>query len=76
MKKFAIFITLIFIVILLVTLACISGGEGTQVFNTDVPHTDFYGNSSDINLSADVTATFGAEQFHLQLTAIAEQEQP
>jgi len=79
MKKLVISFTLICILILFATLACVSGNEDGKFSQTGAYQAERHEGKSLEKQSADVTATFGAEQFHLQLTAIAEaaaQEQP
>jgi hypothetical protein len=72
MKKLVISITLICILILSATLACVSGDVDGKFSQTSAYQAESHYGNSLIKQSADVTATFGAEQFHLQLTAIAE----
>jgi len=64
MKKRAAVLILIILVLFLATISCIGGGGGDDGGSLKVQATT----------SANVTATFGAEQFHLQLTAISDQE--
>jgi hypothetical protein len=62
-------ILLIILVLALAAISCIGGGGGGGDGNNgDAGRTEE-------TISADVTATYGAEQFHIQLTAIAEQSQ-
>lgn len=75
MKKTTARIILILIILILATVACVGGGEGYESNSAGTPQADIFGISIQATQSADVTATYGAEQFHLQLTAIAEQEQ-
>jgi len=64
MKKRAAVIIIIIMVLFLVTISCVGGGGGDEDGAIKVQSTK----------AADATATFGAEQFHLQLTAISDQE--
>jgi hypothetical protein len=59
-------ILLIIVILILAMLACINGGDGNGSSNTVTTS----GNVS-ISSGPDATATYGAEQFHLQLTAVA-----
>ncbi len=56
-------IALIIIFLTAASLACVTGGDNTSL--------SFSGNS-DSNSGPAATATYGAEQFQLQLTAIAQ----
>lgn len=49
--------------------ACIDGDGGKNGSNASATQISPF--AAQQTLSADVTATFGAQQFHLQLTAIA-----
>jgi len=64
MNKRVAILTLIILVLFLATLSCIGGGVDNSTGSIKVQAT----------LAANATATFGAEQFHLQLTAISNQE--
>jgi len=66
MNKHIIRILLIIVILTLAVLACINGGDGNSSSNTSSSS----GNRG-ISSGLDATATFGAEQFHLQLTAVA-----
>jgi hypothetical protein len=57
-------ILLIILILIFATLACIGGG-GDPVDSTSPGQVQ-------VTLAAEATATYGAEQFHLQLTAQAE----
>ena len=59
-------ILLIIVILILAMLACINGGDGNSSSNTVTTS----GNAS-VSSGPDATATYGAEQFHLQLTAVA-----
>ncbi len=69
MTKLTARILLICIILALAVMACVNGGDGnsssTNSSSTDIPGSNVspYG--------PDATATFGAEQFQIQLTAIA-----
>lgn len=71
MAKFIAGLLLIIMLMALATLTLVAGGDAVE-----------YGNSfpkgeesplTQATHSANATATFGAEQFHIQLTAIAEE---
>jgi hypothetical protein len=64
MKKRAAVLILVVLILLLATISCVGGGGGDEVGSLKVQATK----------AANATATFGAEQFHLQLTAISDQE--
>jgi len=64
MKKRAAIIIIIITLLFLASVSCVGGGGGDEVGGLKVQS----------SRSADATATFGAEQFHLQLTAISDQE--
>jgi hypothetical protein len=76
MKKVVVRILLILLVLTLVALACIGGGGDQNGSNSDAGTSaaDHPVINAQATLSAGATATFGAEQFHLQLTAIAKQK--
>jgi hypothetical protein len=71
MRKATAGILLIILILAFAALACVGGGggdggvarDGSQLINN---------NASQEVWSADATATYGAEQFHIQLTAIAQ----
>jgi hypothetical protein len=71
MSKATARILLIILILALAALACVRGGggdggvakDGSLSVNNNTPQ-DMW--------SADATATYGAEQFHIQLTAIAQ----
>ena len=65
MKKHAVLILLIILILFLATISCIGGGGGDNSGSLKGKAT----------MAANATATYGAEQFHLQLTAISEQGQ-
>ena len=56
-------ILLILLILILATLACIGGGD---------PVDSSSAGQVQVTQAAEATATYGAEQFHLQLTAQAE----
>jgi len=65
-------ILLIILILAMAALACGGGGGGGGGGSGDGDETQ-----SAETISADATATFGAEQFHAQLTAVAQpQSQP
>jgi preprotein translocase subunit SecG len=66
MMKLTLRILLICLILAVVVLACINGGDGSSSSTNS--------STSENNISAfgpDATATYGAEQFQIQLTAIA-----
>jgi len=76
MKKVVVSILLILLVFTLVALAWVGGGgdqngSGSDTGTSQAGHQPL---GAQATMSAGATATFGAEQFHLQLTAIAEQK--
>ncbi len=70
MKKIVACIVFILIIVALAITACVDGGDktgsarGSQGQSLNAQQT----------MAANATATFGAEQFHLQLTAMAEEQ--
>jgi len=66
MNKLKARILLIVIVLVMAALACVDGGDGSTLGGKS----NWTGNRSSVT-SLDATATFGAEQFHIQLTAVA-----
>jgi len=58
-------ILLILLILFLASMACVGGGGEEEGVSINTKST----------MSANATATFGAEQFHLQLTAISNQDQ-
>ncbi len=69
MKKLAICLLVFMLILLIGATACIKGGDGGGVNNPTGSTTP-----AQSITPANATATYGAEQFHIQLTAIAEQE--
>lgn len=67
MNKLIFRILLITLILLFASLACISGGDGITIKGGSLT-----GSASSQVDGPDATATFGAEQFHLQLTAVAQ----
>jgi hypothetical protein len=68
MSKATARILLILLILALAMLACVDGGNGGTTGN-GTPAVD---NSGALNVqAADATATYGAEQFYIQLTAVA-----
>ncbi len=63
MHKRALILTLIILVLFLAMISCAGSGGDNSTGSLKVQAT----------LAANATATFGAEQFHLQLTAISNQ---
>jgi len=66
MTKLTARILLICLILAVAAIACVNGGDGNSS-NTNSSGT---GNSVSA-FGPDATATYGAEQFHIQLTAIA-----
>ncbi len=65
-------ILLIILIIVLATVSCISSGGGSSDINVGAAANSVnQGMQSQATLEARATADFGAEQFHIQLTAIA-----
>ncbi len=64
MKKQIAVLILIIVLLFLATISCAGGDGGDEIGSSGVQATK----------AANATATFGAEQFHLQLTAISDQE--
>lgn len=62
---------LIILVFAMAALACVSGGDSNS--SGSLPGSN---GSDQMSISAKATATYGAEQFQIQLTAIAEQKRP
>ena len=76
MKKFILYLLLVTLIIALVAISSLSGGNGDYYkLTNDSVEAGSQSPKAHATLAADATATFGAEQFHLQLTAIAEQEE-
>jgi hypothetical protein len=67
MKKLIFKILLITLILAIAALACVGGGDRTTAKGGALN-----GESSAFPKGPDVTATYGAEQFHLQLTAVAQ----
>ena len=66
MTKLTARILLICIILALAALACVNGGDGNS---SSIDNSN--SGSSVTSVGPDATATYGAEQFQLQLTAIA-----
>jgi len=66
MSKLTVRILLICLILAVAVLACINGGEG----NGSSSNNSTGGNNVSV-YGPDATATYGAEQFQIQLTAIA-----
>ncbi len=66
MTKLTVRILLICLILAAAALACVNGGDG----NSSSTNGSVSGNNISV-YGPDATATYGAEQFHLQLTAIA-----
>lgn len=65
-RKITARILLIILVLALATISCVGPGDGENSNSSS---------SAQATLNAaNITATFGAKEFHTQLTAIAEQE--
>jgi hypothetical protein len=73
MNKTAVNIILAILLLTLATLACIGGGTGDDN-NSNVEGSPQPGSQATGISPVQATATYGAEQFHLQLTAIAQPE--
>ena len=71
MSKATARIFLIILILALAALACVGGGGGDGSVARDGSQLIINNTSQEI-LSANATATYGAEQFHIQLTAIAQ----
>jgi hypothetical protein len=69
MNRLLIRILLVVLILLFAAMACVNGGDGSSSSNS------LSGEQGSIVSGLEATATFGAEQFHLQLTAISESEQ-
>lgn len=67
MTKLTARILLICLILAVAALACVNGGDG----NSSSTNNSGSGNNVSV-YGADATATYGAEQFHIQLTAIAD----
>ena len=64
-------ILLIILILALAALACVGGGgDRGGVSGNGSPAAD--NNGAQDTQSANATATYGAEQFHIQLTAVAQ----
>lgn len=74
MKKFLMSLIMLLIIVVFVSLACKSSILGSQEGRTEKIRAEVQSILFEATQAANITATFGAEQFHLQLTAIAEQE--
>jgi hypothetical protein len=71
MTKLTARILLICIILALAVLACVNGGDGNSS-STNSSSTNNSSPGSNVSpYGPDATATFGAEQFQIQLTAIA-----
>ncbi len=70
MNRLTIRILLIIFVLAMSALACVDGGDGSSLGGNG----SLAGNNTSVS-SLDATATFGAEQFHLQLTAVVPSSQ-
>jgi hypothetical protein len=71
-KKLAARILLIILILALAAISCVGGGGGEGGSGGS---SGSGGEDSDVSPEADATATYGAEQFHIQLTAIAQPDQ-
>jgi flagellar basal body-associated protein FliL len=68
MSKATARLLLIILILALAILACVGGGDGV-ITGKGTPSV---GNNGALSAqSADATATYGAEQFYIQLTAVA-----
>lgn len=66
MKKQYIRIFLIVVILAFAVIACVNGGDGNSSKTNDPSSMNYIPVTG-----LDATATYGAEQFHLQLTAVA-----
>ena len=66
MTKLTVRILLIGLILAVAVLACVNGGDG----NSSSTNSSNSGNNVSV-FGPDATATYGAEQFEIQLTAIA-----
>ena len=73
MRKLIATLLLILLILALGALACTGGGDGSQTKNATV---NVQSPGMQATMSANATATYGAEQFHIQLTAMADEAQP
>jgi hypothetical protein len=73
MNKTTVRIILAILLLVLATLACIGGGAGDGN-SSNVEGTPLPGDQAQGISPVQATATYGADQFHLQLTAIAQPE--
>lgn len=71
MNKLSTRLLLIIIILALAAMACIGGGGGD---GDDSNHNKGGSNNQTVTHPADATATYGAEQLHIQLTAIAREK--
>jgi hypothetical protein len=67
MNRLIIRIFIILLVLAIASLACVNGGDGNTSNSSSLT------GGSAVTTGPDATATYGAEQFHLQLTASARQ---
>ncbi|OGO39210.1 MAG: hypothetical protein A2W35_16945 [Chloroflexi bacterium RBG_16_57_11] len=74
MNKATARIFLIVLILALAALACVGGGGGDGGVASDGSRLINNTTSQEFS-SANATATYGAEQFHIQLTAIAQPDQ-
>jgi len=74
MNKLILSLTLICLIVLFTAFACVNGHDANGISQGGTSQADVNANLFLEKGAADVTATFGAEQFYLQLTAVAEQE--
>ena len=76
MKKFVVSTLLILLVLVCASLACFASGgvEGSGVISSS-PSACCNPVDSQSTMAVSATETYGAEMFHLQLTAIAGQNQ-
>ncbi len=74
MKKVLISFMVLLIIIIFASLACKTSILGSESVRTVKIQAEVQSLLQEATQAAQITATFGAERFHLQLTAIAEQE--
>jgi uncharacterized protein (UPF0333 family) len=75
MRKLIVTLLLILLIVALGALAFTGGGDanGSQ---TKSATANVHSPGMQATMAANATATYGAEQFHIQLTAMAEEAQP
>ena len=76
MKKIIAYMLLIILVLIMMTFSCVSGGGG-NINGADSGAASSCCDTPNVQATqaTSATETYGAEQFYIQLTAIAEQDQ-